>query len=200
MNSEIPIRYWMLGSGYHLALDAMEFASKFHTGLRKDGITHEFEHQLSISSFIRTLIHSLEQPEKTLAAAFLHDVCEDYDVGFEEIETRYGNEVKEAIVLLTKKHRGATIDREAYYSGLASNRIASVVKGADRIHNIQTMPDVFSVEKQKKYVAETNDLVLPMLKAARRKFTKQEPAYENIKHILKSQLELIKAVHKAQEN
>ncbi len=30
---------------------------------------------------------SLEHPEETLGTVFLHDVCEDYDVGFEEMDT-----------------------------------------------------------------------------------------------------------------
>ena len=200
MDKLVPIRYWMLGREYHLALQAMEYASLFHTGTRKDGFTPEFEHQISIASFVRTLIHALDRPEETLASVFLHDVCEDYDVGFEEIESKFGLDVKDAVVLLTKKHRGAQIDRQAYYDGIAKNRIASIVKGADRIHNIQTMQEVFSMDKQVKYIDETNNLVLPMLKLARRKFTSQEPAYENIKHVLRTQVELIEATHEVKTN
>jgi (p)ppGpp synthase/HD superfamily hydrolase len=186
----------MLGREYHLALQAMEYASTFHIGKRKNG-DPEFEHQVSIASFVRTLISTLDNPEETLASVFLHDVCEDYDVGFEEIEAKFGLDVKDAVVLLTKKHRGAHVDRQAYYEGIGKNRIASIVKGADRIHNIQTMQGAFSIEKQVEYIDETNNLVLPMLKSARRKFTSQESAYENIKHVLKAQVDLIAATHEA---
>jgi len=199
INKKVPIRYWMLGSKYHLALDAMEFASSFHTGLRKDGKTPEFEHQLSIANFLRTLENSLDKPEETLAAAFLHDVCEDYDVSFEEIHSKFGDEVGIAVNSLTKKYRGYKEDIKVYYKNIAADNIASIVKGADRIHNVQSMQGVFSLDKQRKYIKETNELVLPMLKEARRTFTKQEPAYENIKHVLKTQLELIEAVILASE-
>jgi len=123
MDKLVPIRYWMLGREYHLTLQAMEYAPR-STGTRKDGVTPEFEHQVSI-------------------------------------------EVKDAVVLLTKKHRGTHIDRQAYYDGISKNRIASIVKGADRMDNIQTM-----------------------LKISRRKFTSQEPAYELIKatHEVKNNL------------
>ena len=77
------------------------------------------------------------------------------------------------------------------------NKIASVVKGADRIHNVQTMIDVFTYEKQKEYIRETQEFIVPMLKEARRRFPRQEPAYENIQHVLVSQAELLQAVHNA---
>lgn len=192
----ISMRYWLLGKGFNIALDAMEYASGFHTGKRKDG-SPEFDHQLSIAHYIRTLADEIIWPENTLAASFLHDVCEDYDVGFEEIEAKFGTSIKSAVNLLTKKHRGNSIDLTLYYREMINNPIASIVKGADRIHNIQTMTGVFDISKQKDYLKETEMYVLPMLKSSRRNFSLQEPAYENIKHVLYSQVYLIKAIHKA---
>lgn len=193
------IRAWCLGRNYHLALNALEFGAKFHTGLRKNGAP-EYHHQLSISHYLRTFIGHLEFPEETLAAAFLHDVCEDYDVGFDEIQSKFGNKIGTAVSLLTKKYRGDKIPAEVYYKDLAKDPIASVVKGADRVNNIQTMIGVFSLEKQKAYIDETENLVLPMLKSARRQFTMQESAYENEKMMIRSQLELIQAIHASSES
>lgn len=193
----ISLRYWLLGRGYHLAHKAMMFASTFHTGTRKDGCTHEFDHQLFVALYVKTLCNHLDFPEETLATVLLHDVAEDYDVGFEEIESLFGASVANAVQLLTKKHRGDKIPADLYYKEICKDRIASVVKGADRMHNIQTMQSCFNFDKQNKYIKETEELVLPMLKQARRVFTTQEPAYENIKLILKSQIELIKAIHSA---
>lgn len=200
MKSMISMRYWLLGRNYHAAIEAMEFASKFHTGFRKDNCTPEFEHQLSIASFVRTLTNELQRPEQTLAVAFLHDVCEDYPVSLEEIESKFGEEIRDAVDCLTKKESMShmSVDKykyESYYTKIANNKIASIVKGADRMHNIQSMHGVFCLDKQEKYVKETNDYVLPMLKSARRTFVSQEPAYENIKHVLKSQIDLILAIH-----
>lgn len=59
------------------------------------------------------------------------------------------------------------------------------------------MVGVFKIEKQKAYIQEVFDLFLPMLKKARRLFPHQVNAYENIKHILQSQIELIQAIHQA---
>lgn len=194
----ITIRYFLIGRKFTNALGALEFAAKFHDGTRKDKVTPEFHHQLGIAHYIRTLENHLVYPEETLAACFLHDVCEDYDVGFPEVEKLFGKAVAEAVQLLTKKHRKILKAPESYFADMAENNIASVVKGADRINNIQTMIGVFTREKQEKYIVETETQILPMLKVARRAFPTQEPAYENIKMILKNQIALIRAVHGVQ--
>jgi (p)ppGpp synthase/HD superfamily hydrolase len=193
----IAMRYWLLGKEYFEALDALEYASKLHTGTRKDGVTREYAHQLSIGRYVRSISTSLEYPEETFAVVFLHDVCEDYGVGLEEIEARFGSVISHAVWLLTKKFRGQTKPQAEYYRALSENKIASVAKGADRIHNIQSMIGVFTYEKQKEYIEETEEYILPALKEARRRFPRQEPAYENIQHMLVSQIELLQAVHAA---
>ena len=191
----VAIRYWCLGRKYFKAVKALEYASQFHTGTRKDGITAEYDHQLSIAAYIRSIATSLLNIDETLAAVFLHDVCEDYNIGFEEIETKFGFTICEAVRLLTKTFRGEALTSERYYKAIVGCHIASVVKGADRIHNIQTMTGVFDLPKQQKYIKETEEHVLPMLKEARRIFPEQESAYENEKHVLLSQIALIKAIH-----
>lgn len=196
----ISIRYFLIGAKMFLALDALEFASKFHTGTRKDGITPEFSHQLLIAQYQRTLLNHLSHPEETLAATFLHDTPEDADVGHLEIFTRFGEVVGKSVQGLTKKHRGQKKSLNDYYQEIAGNEIASVVKGADRIHNIQSMIGVFSVDKQQNYIQETITYVLPMLKEARRNFPKQEPVYENEKFVLKNQINLIQAIIDAENS
>ena len=189
----ISIRYFLIGAKMHLALEALEFASTFHKGTRKDGVTPEFSHQIAIAQYIRTLSSNLTYPEETLAVTFLHDTPEDADVGHLEIHSRFGEIVSTPVKLLTKKHRGVKKPAEAYYKEMGSNAISSIVKGGDRIHNQYTMNGVWGVEKQKEYITETSQLLLPMLKEARRTFPKQEPAYENEKFVLKSQIALTQA-------
>ncbi len=195
----IAMRYWLLGREYFLALDALEYASKFHVGQRKDGQTREYFHQLSIGRYVKSIITSLEYPEATLATVFLHDISEDYGVSSEEIKSRYGNQISQSVELLTKKFGDYRKPDAAYFKEITGDKIASIAKGADRVHNIQSMIDVFTYEKQKEYIQETETYIIPMLKEARRRFPRQEPAYENIRHVLASQIELLRAVHKAQE-
>lgn len=192
---QISLRYWLLGKGYLKALKAMEFAAAYHKGTRKDGVTPEFDHQISIAHFVRSLLTTLLFPEETLCVIFLHDVCEDYHVSREEIERLFGTMVADAVWRMTKTWRGQKKDEARLFEEMAECPIASVAKGADRIHNLQSMVGVFTPEKQKTYMGEVRELFLPMLKRARRLFPEQDSAYENIKHMLNSQLELFEAIH-----
>lgn len=174
------------------ALNALEYAKNIHIGKRKDGKTPEFQHQIEIVHYLRTLVDGLMYPGATLAAAFLHDVPEDYDISFEEIEAKFGHQVCEAVKLLTKKYRGEKKEMEYYFEEMARCPIASIIKGADRINNHQTMHPVFTQEKQKSYILETQTYIVPMLKKARHIHVQQEHIYENIKFVLKSQMTMVK--------
>ncbi len=189
------IRYWMLGREYHTALKAMEFGLQYHTGLRKDGVMPEFQHQVSQASFARTLEPHLLYPDETLATIFLHDVVEDCDVDIAAIIAEFGETIGKSVELMTNQVGGVKKPMESYYSEMQFDPIASIVKGCDRIHNHQTMVGVFTPEKIDRYMIETNDHVIPMLKAARKRFTKQEGAYLNIKHVLMTQMELLQALN-----
>lgn len=195
---KIAMRYFLIGRKYFLALDAMEFASGIHVGMRKDGKTPEFTHQINIAHYIRTL-PDLIYPEETLASIFLHDTPEDYNYSFAELENRFGRRVTHAVKLLTKVYRGERIPDEEYFKQMVECPIASIGKGSDRIHNFQTMVGVFTVDKQQEYMEECEKFILPMMKKARKLHHAQEAAYQNIKHVLTSQIELISASHHKEE-
>lgn len=194
----VALRYWLLGRKYFKAVEAMEFASKLHVGLRKDGVTVEFMHQISITHYLRTL-SDLRSREETLIAGLLHDVVEDYNVPIEKIRDLFGEKIATAVLLLSKVINGVKKTNKEYYYAMQSDPIASIVKGGDRINNFQTMQGVFSVEKQIAYIRECEEHILPMLKEARRNFPDQELAYENIKHALVGQIQLLKESIKAKE-
>lgn len=193
----IALRYWLIGMSeqnkeYVLPLRALEYAKNIHIGYRKDGTTPEFQHQIEIVHYLRTLYTGLMFPGETLAAAFLHDVPEDYDIEFDEINSLFGERVEAAVKLLTKKYKGEKKELVQYFNDMAHCPIASVIKGADRINNHQTMHPVFSNEKQMSYIQETQEYIVPMLKKARHLHVEQEYIYENIKFILNSQSIMVK--------
>lgn len=199
----LTLRQYLHGAGYFNALVAMEFAAKHHTGTRKDGETPEFDHQVSIALFALTL-PGLRYREEIIATIFLHDVREDYHITDHEVrslfhDAAFADRVARAVENMTKEWRGVRKDEKLLFGQMAEDEIASIAKGCDRIHNLQSMVGVFTFEKQKKYISEVFDLFFPMLKAARRNFPHQAMAYENIKHMLRSQIELIEAMHKAVE-
>ena len=192
----VSMRYWLLGmsnqdKSFLLPLKAMEYAKNIHLGVRKDNITPEFQHQLEIAHYLRTLYHGLDYPAETLATCFLHDAREDYDIPHQEIESLFGAVIADATELLTKQFKGVKKNTAHYYEEMSKNPITSAMKGADRINNHQSMSGVFTKEKQQSYIQETKDYVLPMLKTARHLFITQEPIYENIKFVLQSQMQFV---------
>lgn len=194
---KISLRYYLQGRRYYKALEALEHASSLRVNAdgsiktRKDGKTPSYQHEIEIAHYVRTLESSLMFPEETIIAGLEHDTPEDYGVRYEVMERMYGKQVADAVNILNK--HGQT--KEGYFSRIGEDPIASLAKGADRIHNLQSMVGVFTPEKQLSYIAEVETYFLPMLKAARRRFPQQEAAYENIKHVLTSQVELLKALH-----
>lgn len=193
---KISIRYWLLVMAstnplYFKCLDAMELAMKFHVNIRKDGFTPEFDHQLTIVHYVRTLVPSLTYPVETICTVFLHDLREDYNISNNEIEEKFGALIANAVERMTKTFRGAKKSNTDYFKSISECEIASIAKGGDRIHNFQSMPTVFTSIKQQEYIQEAEEWIIPALKISRRLFPKQELAYENIKLMLRSQIELI---------
>ena len=191
----VAFKYFLMGRKYFLALKALEFARNHHCGLRKDGNTPEFQHQLEIAMYLSTL-PNLPQEEVVYTVAILHDVMEDYEVSPEEMEKRFGKEVMDTVWLLTKKYKGNKKDEKQYFKDISENAIAALVKGADRIHNVQSMLNVFSKEKQAKYLEEVEQNFLPMIKQAKYRFPEHSGAFFNIQHMLKSQVDLFRAILK----
>jgi len=183
--------------GWALALDALDLARELEAGkLRKDGKTPKFHHHVSVARLVYTLAPHLQFPERTVAAAFLHDLLEDHgDIIHADLDDRFGTTLANDVELLTKKTMGLAKTYEVYFEGMATSPVASVVKLADRAHNVHTMQGVFKPEKQVEYAEEIVQWFLPMLRQARRLHPRQYDAYENLKIMLRCQLSLIRAMH-----
>lgn len=187
------LRGWLLGREFYLASEAMDYAAGFHTGVRKDGVTPEFAHQVYIASYLKTLLPNFLYPQETLACGFLHDVCEDYDVTVDEIERLFGGRVAQSVDAMSKVYLGINRSSETVLAAQAADPIASICKGADRINNQATMAGVFTVDKIGRYITETRTEIIPMMKLARRTFPAQDLAYQNAKSVLFAQVEMVEA-------
>jgi len=204
------LRYWLLGKKYHIAHAALEFGLKHHTGIRKDGIMPRISTpKFSQANFARTLEPSLMYPEETITTILLHDTVEDTPVTIGEIvemlkeagaKKKFIKRVVSGINKMTNQwEAGVKKPADLYYGEQIECPIASIAKGCDRIHNHQTMSDAFTIEKQGSYIAETAKYIIPMLKSSRKKWTQQEAAYQNIKHVLLSQMELVEVIIKTEK-
>lgn len=186
----IALNYYLSGKEFFTASSAMAFAERKHTGHRKDGVTPEFQHMLEIALHITTLRDVIHE-EATIAAALLHDVREDCDVSHQELVSLFGSQIADAVEKLSKVLGGTKKTYDSYFKEISECPIASLVKGCDRIHNYQSMPKVFTVEKQVSYLEEGSKWFLPMLKQASQNFPSQMLAYANVRHTMKSQIYLL---------
>lgn len=163
--------------GWSQALAALDYAQRLHCHTRKDGITPEFNHQVQIGLMLIDVAHHLHDPQTVLVVAMLHDVCEDYPVPFTTIETLFGPEARDGVDALTKTHLGHNRSARHVTAAQIASPVASVVKGADRIHNLSTMKGVFTPAKVREYVEETRHHILPMITAAATRYPRQRGAY-----------------------
>ena len=114
--------------GWALALDALDLARELEAGkLRKDGKTPKFHHHVSVARLVYTLAPHLQFPERTVAAAFLHDLLEDHgDIIHADLDDRFGTTLANDVELLTKKTMGLAKTYEVYFEGMATSPVASV--------------------------------------------------------------------------
>lgn len=212
------IRQWLLGRNFAMAAFVLEYTLKLHNRRRKDN-SHEFSHQVHQALFARTLSAYFTYPEETFCAIWLHDTKEDLPISFEEIEktvrdkynsmriiyereklTPFNIELMmSAVKALTKEYNGVKLPSEEYFGVLAGDEIASLAKGFDRMHNLLSMGKAFNFKKQKEYIEETEKYILPMIKKAQKEFPHQNNAYENIKLVLKTQVNIIEVMLTGEE-
>ena len=190
----ISLRAWLHGSGMHEALRALEFARPLHDGLRKDGVTPEFAHQVFMMNFARSFDPVLLHPDATLAVLALHDVVEDKNVSILEIQAEFGDQITRPVFLMTAPEGETPAEKADRFRAMAECPIASVGKAIDRVHNVVSMVGVFTPEKVARYIAESEELILPMMKAARRRFPKQIPVYEISKLMISTHIHNIRTL------
>lgn len=135
--------------------------------------------------------------DAVLAAALLHDVCEDCGIRAEELP--FLAPVRSAVSLLTKDAGYfSKVGRDAalaeYYRGMQENRTAMFVKCLDRCNNLSTMAASFSEEKMKRYILETEKYILPMLEEIGRRCPDWSDAVFLLKYQMMSLLETQKAL------
>lgn len=144
---------------------AFDFAYQLHQGqYRKSGEPY-ICHPVAVAGMLRDLGGSADM----IAAGFLHDVVEDTDVTIEEIEQRFGKEVRllvEGVTKLSKINFKSKTESQAenfrrMFLAMAQDIRVIVVKLADRLHNMRTLehlPD----EKRRRIALETREIFAPL--------------------------------------
>lgn len=196
-------RYWLLGMAqtderYRLPLEVFEVAREHHCGERNDA-QPEFSHQLRIFHYLRTLHGHLSRPWVVYALGLAHDMIEDANQKTKQfvdpamIKDRWGLQFHDKLLSLSKEILGKP--NPAYsIESIFKDEDCGPAKGADRIDNLSTMIGVFKRPRAIRYITETEEKFIPNIKGARRLFPSQEGVYENMKLMMRNQLNLAKRV------
>ena len=137
-------------------LRALSFATQKHKGQKRIGGNDYITHPIAVCEMVKNQGYG----EDFQITALFHDLLEDTNATEGEI-LEFGNQnVLTAVKLLTKE-KG--YDMQKYIEGIKGNQIAFVVKGADRLHNLQCAL-VTNAEFKRKYILETVDWYLDFSK------------------------------------
>ena len=184
------VRDWVQFIGFDRAIKAHDVGAQYHTGLRKDGTNPEFSHQQSQALYILSLLQSgfypLIDPEGCVALTFLHDLPEEHGINFSELSQEVGEDIASCAFRMAKTYRGQPVyaSTEDYYKALSGDPVASIVKCADRIHNLATLVGAFSPEKAREYLLETRTHYPKMIARAKELFPKQKAAYSAMERMI----------------
>ncbi|WNZ24273.1 bifunctional (p)ppGpp synthetase/guanosine-3',5'-bis(diphosphate) 3'-pyrophosphohydrolase [Leptolyngbya sp. NK1-12] len=148
-----------------LICEAFNFAYSLHEGQYRASGEPYIAHPVAVAGLLRDLGGSAAM----IAAGFLHDVIEDTDVTAEEIEQRFGIEVRrlvEGVTKLSKFNFSSKTERLAenfrrMFLAMAQDIRVIVVKLADRLHNMRTL-EYLPDEKRRRIALETREIFAPL--------------------------------------
>jgi len=157
---------------------AYEFASEVHREHKRLSGEPYIHHPVETAN----ILAELEMDDKSIAAAFLHDVIEDAHVEFDELANTFDKEIATLVDGVTKlkladfepretdpeerKKRHAEINRSAenlrkIFLAMARDFRVMVIKLADRLHNMRTL-SALPEERRLKVATETLQIYAPL--------------------------------------
>lgn len=163
------LRGFLIGANMKESIKALQFARESHAGqVRKDG-TPYLVHPLGMACYAIALGI---RDDNIVATILLHDVVEDCGVKVEYLPVN--DTVKRAVRYMTVTRFDTDLDKIEikcrYFNELLDCREALICKALDRYNNLADMPICFTEDAMGKNVAETEVLLLPILKRAKERY------------------------------
>lgn len=144
--------------------DAYELAAFKHEGqFRKSGDKY-ITHPLAVAY----ILADLSSGPNTLIAALLHDVVEDTETTLEDIEKKFGEDVRTLVDGVTKINKlsfsteiSQADNHQKMLLAMSKDIRVILIKIADRLHNMRTIEHQ-PIEKKIKIANETLDIYAPI--------------------------------------
>ncbi len=162
---EITSKYIKNENSQKLIRKAYDVANRLHDGqFRKSGepyIIHPFN--------VACILATLHVGPATLAAGLLHDVVEDTDYTYEDVEREFGTDIAEMVDGVTKvgQLKFSSLEQKQAENhqhmllAMGKDIRVIIVKLADRLHNIRTL-GALPHEKQERIARETLEIYAPL--------------------------------------
>ena len=163
------LRGFLVGGKFTQSVIALQYAREKHKDQkRKNGVPY-IVHPLSMACYAAAL--GLND-DNIFATILLHDVPEDCGVEIEHLPVN--DTVKYAVKCMTitkfKTDKSKIETKRRYFNNLLESKEAVICKALDRYNNLSDMPFALSEDAVGKNAAETDILLLPMLKEAKEKW------------------------------
>lgn len=156
---------YMDPEGIDLVYQAYLVAADAHSGqTRMTGEAYIY-HPLAVAR----ILGELQMDPNTVAAAVLHDVIEDTEIGKEQLAERFGETVAELVDGVSKlekikfesREEAAAASFRKMMLAMVSDIRVMLIKLADRLHNMRTL-NVMRPEKRRRIARETLDVYAPI--------------------------------------
>ncbi|MDZ4260232.1 MAG: HD domain-containing protein, partial [Candidatus Sungbacteria bacterium] len=148
----------------NLIKKAYDFAAAAHHGQKRKSGAPYITHPLG------TALHLTDMglDTQSIAAALLHDVCEDTNHTIQEIRTQFGDTIAFLVEGVTKldkvRYRGNSRSAESLrkmFLAIAEDIRIVLIKLVDRLNNMETL-QFLPPEKQKRIALETLEIYAPL--------------------------------------
>lgn len=134
---------------------AKKLARQYHTGQTYNNKKYYNAHLIPVMELAEILAPE-ELKEDVIIVSLLQDILEDTNCNPEYIEEIFGIDILRLVILLTK---GANKRYEKYITYIADNRIAKIVKTADRLVNIYHLKDIKDQQKKEELIKKYEDQI-----------------------------------------
>ena len=156
------------GAGMQSSLRALGFMREKHGQQKRSNGQLYIVHPLWMANYAVALGI---KDDNIVATILLHDICEDTAA---EVESLPFNETirKGGKYMTFHQYDGEEKQtaKRRYFNELLESREALMCKGLDRFMNLSTMEGILSEEAIVKNIKETDELLLPVMKAGKEKW------------------------------